>query len=120
MIRELTCIVCPRGCQLKVELDEKGAVLNVEGFTCPRGKQYAVDECTHPMRTITSTVRAANGEPLDRVGDLIRSRQRGIDFLVRKPRLIDYHERALRVVEPKRILQNDHSRQVNISFRACK
>ena len=64
MIRELTCIVCPRGCQLKVELDEKGAVLNVEGFTCPRGKQYAVDECTHPMRTITSTVRAANGEPV--------------------------------------------------------
>ena len=64
MIRELTCIVCPRGCQIKAELDEKGAVLNVEGFTCPRGKQYAIDECTHPMRTITSTVRAANGEPV--------------------------------------------------------
>ena len=64
MIRELTCIVCPRGCQIKAELDEKGAVLNLEGFTCPRGKQYAIDECTHPMRTITSTVRAANGEPV--------------------------------------------------------
>ena len=23
MIRELTCIVCPKGCQLKVELDGK-------------------------------------------------------------------------------------------------
>lgn len=64
MIRELTCIVCPRGCQLKAELDENGAVLNVEGFTCPRGKQYAIDECTHPMRTVTSTVRASNGEPI--------------------------------------------------------
>ncbi len=64
MIRELTCIVCPRGCQLKAELDGNGNVLNVEGFTCPRGKQYAIDECTHPMRTITSTVRAANGEPV--------------------------------------------------------
>ena len=65
MIRELTCIVCPRGCQLKATLDDKsGAVLNVEGFTCPRGKQYAMDECTHPMRTITSTVRAENGEPV--------------------------------------------------------
>ena len=50
MTRELTCIVCPRGCQLKVELAADGKIENVEGFTCPRGKQYAIDECTHPMR----------------------------------------------------------------------
>lgn len=61
MVRELTCIVCPKGCPLKVEL-ENGEVLKIEGQTCPRGKQYAIDECTHPMRTITSTVRAENGE----------------------------------------------------------
>lgn len=61
MTRDLTCIVCPRGCQLKVELDESGAVLSVTGNTCPRGKQYAIDECTHPMRTVTSTVRTADG-----------------------------------------------------------
>ena len=61
MVRELTCIVCPKGCPLKVEL-ENGEVVKVEGHTCPRGKQYAIDECTHPMRTITSTVRAENGE----------------------------------------------------------
>ena len=61
MVRELTCIVCPKGCPLKVEL-ENGEVLKIEGQTCPRGKQYAIDECTHPMRTITSTARAENGE----------------------------------------------------------
>lgn len=61
MTRNLTCIVCPRGCQLTVELDEKGAVLSVAGNTCPRGKQYAIDECTHPMRTVTSTVRTSDG-----------------------------------------------------------
>ena len=61
MIRELTCIVCPKGCQLKAEI-ENGAVVNVTGHTCPRGKQYAIDECTHPMRTITSTARTENGE----------------------------------------------------------
>lgn len=61
MTRNLTCIVCPRGCQLTVELDEKGTVLSVDGNTCPRGKQYAIDECTHPMRTVTSTVRTADG-----------------------------------------------------------
>ena len=38
MIRELTCIVCPKGCQLKAEI-ENGEVINVTGFTCPRGKQ---------------------------------------------------------------------------------
>ena len=60
MIRELTCIVCPKGCQLKAEI-ENGEVVNVTGNTCPRGKQYAIDECTHPMRTITSTARTENG-----------------------------------------------------------
>ena len=35
--------------------------LVVTGNACPRGVQYAIDECTHPMRTITSTVRAEDG-----------------------------------------------------------
>lgn len=61
MTRELICIVCPKGCPLKVEL-ENGAVANVEGHTCPRGKQYAIDECTHPMRTITTTARTERGD----------------------------------------------------------
>ena len=61
MVRELTCIVCPKGCPLKVEL-ENGEVVKIDGETCPRGKKYAIDECTHPMRTITSTARAENGE----------------------------------------------------------
>ena len=62
MVKELTCIVCPRGCQLKVEIDENNQVLDVQGHTCPRGKTYAIDECTHPVRTITSTVRTTTGE----------------------------------------------------------
>ena len=60
MTRELTCIVCPKGCQMKAEI-ENGVVTAVEGFTCPRGKQYAIDECTHPMRTVTTTARTSNG-----------------------------------------------------------
>ena len=60
--RELTCIVCPRGCQLIAELDESGAVLSVSGNLCPRGKTYAVNECTDPQRVVTSTVRCADGE----------------------------------------------------------
>ena len=60
MTRELTCIVCPMGCGLKVEL-ENGNILSVSGNTCPRGKQYAINECTDPQRTVTSTMRCGNG-----------------------------------------------------------
>ena len=60
MKRELTCIVCPIGCQLNVTL-ENGAVTEVTGNTCPRGKQYAIDECTNPVRTITTTARTSGG-----------------------------------------------------------
>ena len=60
VIRDLICIVCPKGCPMKVTL-EGTEILNIEGFTCPRGKQYAIDECTSPMRTVTSTARTSNG-----------------------------------------------------------
>ena len=59
--RNLTCIVCPRGCQLTVTLDESGVPSAVEGNACKRGVGYANDECTHPVRTVTSTVRCKNG-----------------------------------------------------------
>ena len=61
MKRQLTCIVCPRGCQLDVTLDDAGKFLSVSGNICKRGEQYAIDECTHPMRTVTSTVRCKDG-----------------------------------------------------------
>lgn len=60
MTRELTCIVCPKGCQLTVELDGKN-VISVEGHTCKRGDVYARTECTAPMRTITTTAPVRGG-----------------------------------------------------------
>ena len=59
--RQLTCIVCPRGCSLVAELSDKGEVISVSGNLCPRGKKYALDECTNPMRVVTSTVRCEDG-----------------------------------------------------------
>ena len=61
MIRNLTCIVCPKGCQLTVELDDNKKVISVEGATCKRGVEYANNECTNPMRTVTSTVAVKGG-----------------------------------------------------------
>ncbi len=60
MERSLICIVCPRGCAMTVTLTE-GQVTSVEGNLCPRGKKYATDECTHPMRTVTTTARTEDG-----------------------------------------------------------
>lgn len=61
MKRELICIVCPRGCALSCELGEGGEVLSVSGNLCPRGKGYAIKECTNPERVVTSTVRCKDG-----------------------------------------------------------
>ena len=57
MSKELTCIVCPRGCRLTIDDN-----LNVTGNSCPRGAQYAKDELTNPKRMITSIVRVKNRE----------------------------------------------------------
>ena len=57
---ELTCIVCPMGCTLTVTQDEEGKILSVTGNTCPKGAEYAINECTNPLRTVTSTVRVSN------------------------------------------------------------
>ena len=60
MKRILTCIVCPLGCTLEVELEDK-KVLSVTGNNCSRGASYAETECISPMRTVTSTVRCEDG-----------------------------------------------------------
>ncbi len=60
MKRELTCIICPRGCALQVEIN--GEEVKVEGNACPKGAVYGHDECLHPTRTVTSIVRVANRE----------------------------------------------------------
>lgn len=51
---ELTCIVCPKGCRLRVDENDGYKVL---GNTCPRGEVYGREEALDPKRTVTSTVR---------------------------------------------------------------
>lgn len=58
--RELVCIVCPVGCRLRVRQGEDGE-FTVEGNTCTRGLRYAVDECSNPRRTLTTSVPVTGG-----------------------------------------------------------
>lgn len=61
--RQLTCIICPVGCQLTVEM-EADEVVSVSGNLCKRGEKYARTECVNPVRTLTTTVRVEDGAPL--------------------------------------------------------
>ena len=60
MKRTLTCIECPIGCSIEVEMQD-GKVISVKGNACPRGKLYAENEVVCPKRVVTSTVRATDG-----------------------------------------------------------
>lgn len=55
-MRELTCIVCPNGCPLRVE-ELPGGGYTVSGHKCKRGQAFALEELTAPKRVICSTVR---------------------------------------------------------------
>lgn len=63
MIKTLTCIECPIGCEINAET-ENGKAINITGYSCPRGKMYAESEIVCPKRVLTSTVRTEYGKPV--------------------------------------------------------
>ena len=81
-MRELVCIVCPKGCTMKIE--EKDGEISVTGNSCKRGASFAVSEITEPKRTVCTTVRTVFKDapvipvrvsaeiPKDRIFDVMR------------------------------------------------
>ncbi|MCR4568657.1 MAG: DUF1667 domain-containing protein [Pseudobutyrivibrio sp.] len=81
--RELTCIGCPMGCQITVELEGQD-VKSITGNTCKIGENYARNEVTHPERTVTSTAVVLGGDkprvsvktkaniPKDKIADVMK------------------------------------------------
>lgn len=65
--RIITCIICPRSCEITCswQIGEDGTETPaVTGFGCVRGKKYALSEMTAPVRTLTTTVRLPSGAML--------------------------------------------------------
>ncbi|KGG80942.1 molybdopterin oxidoreductase [Caloranaerobacter azorensis H53214] len=61
MKKDMICIVCPIGCHLEIEKDEKSSLgFKVTGNQCKRGQEYAIEEITNPKRILTSTVKIKN------------------------------------------------------------
>ncbi|MFA5112796.1 MAG: DUF1667 domain-containing protein [Candidatus Margulisiibacteriota bacterium] len=62
MLKKLTCIECPVGCQLEIN-EEGGRVISLTGNKCEKGPVYAKQEIENPMRVLTTTVLAEGIEP---------------------------------------------------------
>jgi len=62
MIRKMTCIECPVGCQLEVD-EEGGHLVKLTGNKCEKGEVYARQEIENPTRLLTTTVLAEGLEP---------------------------------------------------------
>ena len=58
--KELTCIVCPIGCQLKLEIEDN-KIICIKGNNCKRGAVYAEQEYINPTRMLTTTMRVHDG-----------------------------------------------------------
>ena len=59
MKKNMTCIVCPVGCQMTVE-EKNDGTYDVTGNGCKRGPKYAVAEMTNPTRVVPTTVVIKN------------------------------------------------------------
>ena len=61
MIQKYTCIVCPNGCDIEVEINDAKQVEKVTGNLCPKGEEYVRQEIVDPRRTIASSVLVEGG-----------------------------------------------------------
>lgn len=64
--RELTCVVCPNGCPIVVNIDddETPVITQIEGAVCKRGEEWVHQEIENPMRTIASSVKVRGGNSI--------------------------------------------------------
>lgn len=79
--REVLCTRCPKGCRLKLKIEEDEVV--VKGYECKLGEEYGKQEAENPQRIVPTTVKINNARwprlpvrtdgsvPLDRIEDII-------------------------------------------------
>lgn len=59
MTKTITCIECPKGCSISLDIENCKAV-NIRGAKCPKGIAYAVSEAENPVRILTTIVSTDN------------------------------------------------------------
>jgi CxxC motif-containing protein len=58
---EITCISCPMGCDVELEVDDNDEIVEMEGASCPAGEKYVENEYYNPTRILPTTARVKNG-----------------------------------------------------------
>lgn len=58
-MKKLICTICPNGCELQVEYNDRDNNYQISGYGCIRGKEFAESEIKHPMRSLQTTVKTA-------------------------------------------------------------
>lgn len=61
MMQKYTCIVCPNGCDIEVEMNDAKQITKVNGNLCPKGEEYVRQEVIDPRRTIASSILVKGG-----------------------------------------------------------
>lgn len=61
-MNKIVCTVCPKGCEMQVIYDVIENTYHISGNGCKRGKEYAINEMKHPMRTLQTTVKSSYKE----------------------------------------------------------
>ena len=54
--KNFTCVTCPIGCEIDVELQDSD-VVSMVGSKCAKGKEFVLQELEEPMRILTTTIR---------------------------------------------------------------
>ncbi|MBN1832139.1 MAG: DUF1667 domain-containing protein [Deltaproteobacteria bacterium] len=62
--KELICVICPNGCELKALIEEgsQTVVRKISGALCEKGPAWAEQELINPMRTIASSIIVDGGD----------------------------------------------------------
>lgn len=60
MSDEIVCIMCPVGCEVRAEVED-GEIIEIEGYGCEDGEEYAEQEIASPKRTVMSVVNCVDG-----------------------------------------------------------
>jgi len=61
MLKEYTCVMCPRGCGIETTIEDDLRLVSTEGAGCPKGISYLRQELADPRRNVATSARVLGG-----------------------------------------------------------
>jgi len=87
MLKEYTCIMCPRGCDIEANIEDDLRLVSTEGAGCQKGISYLRQELADPRRNLATSARVLGGSmplvsirltgpiPKARIGEALKAMQ---------------------------------------------